>query len=119
MPVWIIALTMAMNSRGSPMQILKPTGLPPESSRSCAMNAVISSGVEKALWYVGENTSLPCGHQPRLGDLRGHLGRREDAAVAGLGALGDLDLDHLDLGQRRVVRNASGSKSPLASRQPK
>ena len=50
MPVWIIALTMAMNSRGSPMHSLKPTGLPPLSSRSCAMNAVISSGVENALW---------------------------------------------------------------------
>ena len=50
MPVSIIALTMLMNSRGSPMQILKPTGLPPESSRSCAMNCSISIGVENAVW---------------------------------------------------------------------
>ena len=32
------------------MQSLKPTGLPPDSSRSWAMNAVISIGVENALW---------------------------------------------------------------------
>ena len=40
----------ARELRGSPMQILKPTGLPSQSSRSCAMNAHISSGVENALW---------------------------------------------------------------------
>ncbi len=50
MPVSSMALTIAMNSRGSPMQILNPTGLPPDSSRSWAMNAVISRGVENALW---------------------------------------------------------------------
>ena len=49
MSVSSIARTMAMNSRGSPMQILKPTGFPPDSSRSCAMKATISKGVEKAL----------------------------------------------------------------------
>ena len=46
---------------------------------------------------------LALGHQTGLGDLRGHLGRRQDAAVAGLGALGDLDLDHLDLRQGGVL----------------
>ncbi len=46
----IIALTIDMNSTGLPMQILKPTGLPPDSSRSWAMNPIISRGVENALW---------------------------------------------------------------------
>ena len=41
-------------------------------------------------------------HQPGLGDLRGDLRRWEDAAVTGLGALRDLDLDHLDLRQGGV-----------------
>ena len=31
------------------------------------------------------------------GDFGGHLGARQDAAVAGLGTLAELDLDHLDL----------------------
>src|SRR6478672_2669458 len=82
---------MAPNSRGSPTHSLKPTGLPSLSSRSCAMKAVSSSGVEKALWYVGENTSLPCGTS-RASAI---------SAVTGLRALGDLDLDHLDLRQGR------------------
>ena len=34
---------------------------------------------------------------PDLGDFFGHLGRRQHAAMAGLGALADLELDHLDL----------------------
>ena len=42
-------------------------------------------------------------HQPGLGDLPRHLGRRQDPAVARLGPLGDLDLDHLDLGHDRPL----------------
>ena len=45
-----MALTMAMNSTGLPMQILNPTGLPSDSSRSWATKPIISIGVEKALW---------------------------------------------------------------------
>ncbi len=79
------------------MQSLKPTGLPPESSRSCAMKAVNSRGVEKALWREGERQSLPCLDAADRCDLRGHLRAGQHAAVAGLGALAQLDLDHLDL----------------------
>src|SRR5207253_11517448 len=45
----------------------------------------------------------PDRHAARLGDLRRHLGARQHAAVAGLGALRDLDLDHLDLGGARLL----------------
>ena len=45
-----IAFTIDMNSIGLPMQILKPTGLPPERSRSWVMKPIISIGVENALW---------------------------------------------------------------------
>ena len=47
------------------MQSLKPTGLPPESARSCAMNAISSSGVENSLWRGGETQSRPSG-TPRV-----------------------------------------------------
>ena len=47
--VAIIPLTIDMNSIGLPMQILNPTGLPPDSSRSCATKPIISRGVENAL----------------------------------------------------------------------
>ena len=65
MPVSSMALTMPISSHGWPMQSLKPTGLPPESSRRRAMKAIISIGVEKALWRAGEMQSTPCG-TPRV-----------------------------------------------------
>ena len=57
-------------------------------------------------------------HQPRLGDLLGHLRAGEDAAVTGLGALGDLDLDHLDLRVRRVLREQVGIEAALGLAAP-
>jgi len=47
-PVSSIALQIAMNSQGWPMHSLKPTGLPPESSRKLAMKRAISRGAAKA-----------------------------------------------------------------------
>ena len=41
------------------MQSLKPTGFPPESSRSRAMKVINSIGVEKAPWRAGDKQSLP------------------------------------------------------------
>jgi len=61
MPVASMALQMAMNSRRTPTQSLKPTGLPPESSRKRAMKCIISVGVENAEWAGGEMTSVPTG----------------------------------------------------------
>ncbi len=58
-PVSSIALASANHSHGWPTQNLKPVGLPPESSRSRAMNCSISTGVENALWLAGEMQSTP------------------------------------------------------------
>ena len=65
MPVASIALQMAKNSQGWPRQNLKPVGLPPEASRSRAMNSSIWTGVEKALCVAGEMQSTPTG-TPRV-----------------------------------------------------
>ncbi|MCY1523661.1 hypothetical protein D9M68_585650 [compost metagenome] len=46
---------------------------------------------------------LPGGDAARLGDLGRDLARGQDAAVPGLGALGQLDLDHLDLRRTGVL----------------
>ncbi len=51
----------------------------------------------------GRNTIHAHGHAPRLGDFRGNLGGGQHPAVARLGALGQFDLDHLDLVRRRLV----------------
>ena len=61
MPVCSIALTMPNHSQGWPTHSLKPTGLPPESSRKRSMKAIISSGVRKALCEDGEMQSTPSG----------------------------------------------------------
>ena len=58
-PLSTIALHRAMNSVLWPTHSLKPTGLPPDSFRSFAMNAIISSGVENALWAAGDTQSTP------------------------------------------------------------
>ncbi len=65
MPVSSIALKIARNSHGWPMHSLKPTGLPPDSRRSSAMNSIISIGVEKAVWRAGEMQSCAVG-TPRV-----------------------------------------------------
>ena len=57
MPVSTIALQIARNSHSCPMQSLKPVGLPPERSRSCAMNCKSPMGVENAEWLAGETQS--------------------------------------------------------------
>ena len=43
------------------MQSMRPTGLPPESWRSRAMNRSIYAGMENAPWLMGETKSLPIG----------------------------------------------------------
>ena len=70
MPVSSIALTMHMNSRRCPMHSLKPTGLPSDRSRNCAMNCIISIGVENALCAGGEMQSTPIG-TPRASAISG------------------------------------------------
>jgi hypothetical protein len=69
MPVASMALTIANHSHGWPMHSLKPTGLPPESSRS-AMNCIISSGVAKALCAPATRSPVPTG-TPRAAAISG------------------------------------------------
>jgi hypothetical protein len=61
------------------------------------MNCSISIGVENALWLAGETQSTPTGTPRASGDLGRDLGPGQHAAVARLGALAELELDHLDL----------------------
>src|SRR5215217_6358486 len=76
MPVSSIALQIARNSQGWPIHILNPVGLPPDSRR-------ISPATHR--------------DAPDSGDLLRYLGCRQHAAMSGLGALADLEFDHLDL----------------------
>src|SRR6202023_888015 len=97
MPVCSMALQIARNSQGWPMHSLKPAGLPPDSRRISPMKAIISSGAENARVGGRRDAVLVHGDAADPGYLLGHFGRRQDAAMAGLGALADLELDHLDL----------------------
>src|SRR5262245_41751146 len=95
MPVSNMALHIAMNSQGWPMQSLKPTGLPSERSRNCAMKCIISTGVANAGMARRRDAVDADRNAARFRDLRCHLGARQHPAMAGLGALRQLDLDHL------------------------
>jgi hypothetical protein len=57
--------------------------------------------------------SPPHRHAARGGDLGRHLGARQHAAVAGLGALAELDLDHLDLRVARLLGKALGVEAAV------
>src|SRR5882672_5795234 len=52
-------------------------------------------------------------HAASSRDLGGYLGRGQDAAMARLGPLRKLDLDHLDLGLRRLRGEAVGAKRAI------
>ena len=60
-----IALQMPRNSLLCPTHSLNPTGLPPDNSRSRAMNSTNPFGVENIRWAAGEITSWPIG-TPRI-----------------------------------------------------
>mmetsp|Transcript_24863 Transcript_24863/g.80295 ORF Transcript_24863/g.80295 Transcript_24863/m.80295 type:complete len:231 (-) Transcript_24863:937-1629(-) len=71
-PLSIIAWQSAANSSGRPTHILKPMGLPPESSRSCATNFMSPAGEEKALWRGGElQSDHGGGPRPRASAMTG------------------------------------------------
>src|ERR1700745_2739006 len=79
------------------MQSLNPAGLPPDSRRISAMKAIISSGVENARWVAGEMQSSSIATPLILEISADTLAARQPAGRSGLGALADLEFDHLDL----------------------
>jgi hypothetical protein len=74
--------------------------------------------VENALWLDGEMQSTPMG-MPRCCNFGSDLGAGKHAAMAGFGALAELDLDHLDLRIGGVGDEFSSLNVPSALRQPK
>ena len=109
-----IALQMARNSQGWPMHSLKPAGLPPDSRRSSAMNSImLGAAWRRRNGAAGEMQSWPIG-TPRVAAISGaDLGRRQYAAVARLGALAQLELDHLDLRIGRGRGEALGREAAV------
>jgi hypothetical protein len=98
------------------MQSLKPTGLPAANSRSRAMKCTISTGVANAGCRAGDTQSSPTAGRRDFGR---YLGGRKHAAVAGLGALRQLDLDHLDLRIARGLFETLGAKRAILIAAPK
>ena len=103
--------SVSQNPR-SPTADLIPTGRPVASAIR-STNSISPSTSENAEWYDGLAQSRPAG-TPRMRAISSrHLGRREQAAEAGLGALGELDLDrphgHVrDPLQQALEREAAG-----------
>src|SRR5690606_2202600 len=57
-------------------------------------------------------------HATGLGNLRADLGRRQDAALARLGALAELELDHLHLRIGGIALEAFGIEAAVAIAAP-
>jgi hypothetical protein len=119
MPVASIALQMAKKSVRRPTHSLKPVGLPPLSVRSRSTNCSRPMGSPNSVCDGGETTVSAGLDQADAGDLRRHLDSGQHAAVPGLGALRQLQLDHLDGRAARGDGERLGSKRPSRSRQPK
>ena len=114
-----MALTMLMNSHGWPMQSLKPTGLPPERSRSVAMKRASPSGESKALCHAGDTQSRP-GGTPRVAAISAlTLCAGRMPPCPGLAPWLSLISIIFTCGWRACAAKRCGSKRPASSRQPK
>src|SRR5262245_24593440 len=105
-PVSNMALQIAMNSQGWPMQSLKPTAVAQIAQLRDEVHhrdRILERGMARRRDAVDAER-----YAARFRDLRRHLGGRQHAAVAGLGALRQLDLDHLDLRVLRLRGKAVG-----------
>ncbi len=118
-PLSSMALQMARNSTGWPRQSLKPTGLPPDSPRNWSMKSIISQRRRKGAVAGRRNAVRAHRHAADGGDFGRDLGGGQHAAMAGLGALAELDLDHLDLRILRVGGKSFRRECAVGVRQPK
>src|SRR5882757_915806 len=119
MPTARIALQIDRNSVRAPMHSLNPIGLPPDSLRRVAMNWTNSVGVENALCAGGDTTVLPIG-TPRVAAISAlTLAPGSTPPKPGLAPWDNLIEIALTDGNRDFSANATGSKRPSASRQPK
>ncbi|MNE41572.1 hypothetical protein D3C80_1356510 [compost metagenome] len=119
MPVASMALAMPMNSHGWPRQNLKPTGLPPDSSRRLATNCSNSTGVRKALCAAGEMQSLPA-RTPRVSAISAlTLCPGRIPPWPGLAPWLSLISIIFTCRERACSAKRCGSKRPSSVRQPK
>ncbi len=113
MPVSSIALQIARNSHGWPTQSLKPTGLPPHARRMSPDQAQhFDRGRERRMARRRDAVHADR-HAPDGGDLGRDFGGRQDPAMARLGALAELDLNHLDLFVGRHGREFFGAEGTV------
>ena len=115
-PVASMPLQMDRNSVRAPTQSLKPTGLPPESRRSVAMNAIISHRRAERRVRGWRHHGAALRHAAGRGDLRAHLGAGQHTAQTGFGALRQLDRDRLHRGQLRLLGEFRGVEVAVARR---
>ena len=110
-----MALTSSPNSSGFPRHSLNPTGFPPLSSRSCAMNSIMPSGVEKAEWVAGLLQSPTGGKaNPRASAIAGViLALGSMPPWAGFAPWLSLSSIMAQLGRMAFSLNMTGSKTRL------
>ena len=114
-----IALQIARNSRREPMQILKPTGLPPLRSRSRSMKSTSPSGVENSGCTGGETTVVPIGTPRAAATSALTLAPGSRPPSPGLAPWEILMLMALTCSSPALAAKAWSSKRPSGVRQPK
>ena len=114
-----IALAIPNHSQGWPMASLKPTGLPPDSSRRRATKCNSPSGVSNAECLAGEMQSTPIG-TPRVAAISAlTLAAGSTPPWPGLAPCESLSSIIRTCGSRALATKRSSLKRPESSRQPK
>ena len=118
-PTARMALQMASTSRRLLTHILKPAGLPPESSRILAMNSMSSTGVLNTRCAAGLMQSTPMG-TPRISETSlVILSAGSTPPMPGLAPWLSFSSTILTWSSWALSRNLAGSKSPSSVRAPK
>src|SRR5215813_1062166 len=107
------------DSQAWPMQSLKPTGLPPDKSRNCAMKCIISTGVLNAGWRAGEMQSTPIGTPRAFAISAVTLAPGNTPPWPGLAPCDSLISTISTCGSCACAANRSAQNEPSSLRQPK
>jgi hypothetical protein len=118
-PSSTIALQIASSSWRAPTQSLKPVGLPPASSRMCAMKRTSSRGVEKTLCDGGDTHVSPAGTSRALAISCVTFGPGRTPPIPGLAPCDSFNDTNLTWSCAAFSANLCSSNPPSLVRQPK
>ena len=109
---------MSFRNCQPPIAVLMPTGRPVSSRMQRDLVEQLGRCSAMSRWRFGLIESSPCGNAADRRDLLGDLAARQHAALAGLRALRELDLERLHVLVRAISRASRDEGCRAASRMP-